>query len=400
MAQNNNFVGRENELREFRRIIAKPGESVRVLLILGGGGIGKTQLAKRMLKEARSSNILAPEEPLDLFSTDLRHIDGIQLKIIETIENLTGLKDENSPFAEFFGENANTSEKFNKCLKTFCEKSPIVLTFDTFENLDTVASKWMFASDDEGLQVPGLICIIASRYEKDDLEKYRSNNLLVKEIPISGLTLQESEEFYQRISNEFGQTDPLTDFLVAAGISQDNESLEWIWKITDGHPLRLEMAFRWAGTLLREKSLKDITAEKFEEKLMERVRELGETGALDVGLLKVSQPVFDTLVCMGYITRRFDERFLRFLINEKLIRLDEPNASEKDILDNLERYFFVKRRSNGDGGYILQLHDEMARLVREYVWPFVDPSGEKKANLFESVIRFYDQLISEVNNET
>jgi hypothetical protein len=399
MAQNNNFVGRENELREFRRIIPKSDESVRVLFILGSGGIGKTQLAKRMLEEARSFNMLAPEEPLDLFSTDLRHIDGIQLKIIETIENLTGLKNETSPFAEFFGENANTSEQFNKCLKIFCEKNPLVLTFDTFENLDIVASNWLFESGDEGLQVPGLICVVASRPEKDYLEKYRSNPL-VKAILISGLTLQEAEEFYQRISNEFDQVDLLTDFLAAAGIGQDNESIEWIWKITEGHPLRLEMAFRWAGTLLREKSLIDISAEKFEQKLMERVRGFGETGLLDVGPLRVSQPVFDTLVCMGYITRRFDERFLRFLIDEKLIRLDEPDVSEKDILDNLEKYFFVKRRSEGEGRYVLQLHDEMARLVREYVWPFLDPSGEKKKTLLRLIIQFYDQLIGEVSNET
>jgi len=45
-----------------------------------------------MLAEAYADGIFAPTEPLDLFSTDLRYIDGIQLKIIETIENITGLK--------------------------------------------------------------------------------------------------------------------------------------------------------------------------------------------------------------------------------------------------------------------------------------------------------------------
>ena len=97
------------------------------------------------------------------------------------------------------------------------------------------------------------------------------------------------------------------------------------------------MAFRWSGTLLGEKTLTDLTADEFEQRLMQGVRELGERGLLDVGPSKVSQPVFDTLVCMAYITRRFDGKLLRFLIDKKLIHLDDPNVSEKDILDNLEK---------------------------------------------------------------
>jgi tetratricopeptide (TPR) repeat protein len=37
----------------------------------------------------------------------------------------------------------------------------------------------------------------------------------------------------------------------------------------------------------------------------------------------------------------------------------------------------------------------MARLVRKYVWPFIDQSGEKKQRLLATVIKFYDQLIEE-----
>ncbi len=398
------FVGRETELEVFRHILAKPYGEVRIPFVLGDGGIGKTQLVRKMLAEAKASGVLAPEEPLDLFSTDLRHIDGIQLKIIKTIEDLTSLKNEKSPFAEFFAENRNTSEQFNRCIRTFCEKKPLVLAFDTFENLDTVASNWLFESGNEGLLVPGLICIVASRLKKEGIDRYRSTqNAFVREIVVSGLTLKEAGEFYQNIVNGLGQVKSLDDLLMAAGIERGemergDEGIEWVWQITKGHPLKLEMAFRWAGKLLREDSLKGLTAEMFEEKLMEIVCELSAKGLLDVGAVRISQPVFDTLICMGYAIRRFDERLLNYLIDEKHIRLGEPKVSEKVILDNLERYFFVKSRSDGDGRFILQLHDEMARLVRDHVWPFIDPPGEKKKNLLQSIIKFYDLLISEVEN--
>lgn len=397
------FVGRDAELHEFRKLLRGQITRRNIVFVLGGGGIGKTHLVRRMLVDARNAGFYAPVEPLDFFSTDLRYIDGIQLKVIELIENLTDLKGEQSPFAEYYKENQDTSEQFNKCLKAFCEENSLVLAFDTFENLDTVASNWLFEGGNEGLQVPGLICIVAGRPEKENLEKYRSIQN-VKQIVLTGLTLPEAEKLYKRISNELGQVDLLDEFLVAAGIEkteslQDEENLRWIWDITAGHPLKLEMSFRWSGTLLRKESLIGVNAEKFEEKLLERVRELGALGLLDVGPLRVSQPVFDTLVCMAYVTRRFDERFLQFLIDENHIRLGEPNVTIANILENLEKYFFVKRRYNGNEPPILQLHDEMTRLIREHVWPYVDPSGEEKHRLLKSIIKYYDQIIKDIKDE-
>lgn len=397
------FVGREAELESFRQMLANPYGDFRISLILGSGGIGKTQLVRKMLAEAKIIGVLAPTEPLDLFSTDLRHIDGIQTRIVDIIDSLIDQDSEKYPFADYKAK--PTSEKFNACLRKFCKKKPLVLAFDTFENLDKVASNWIFEDGLEGLQVPGLICIVASRPQKDEIEKFRTASL-VKEIDIKGLSFVETEEFFQEISNEFKLKDPLAnpweDLSAAIGKRNDNESLDWLRKITEGHPLRLEMAFRWASTLLDENSLVNISPQDFEKKLMTYVREMGETGALDVGPLKVSQPVFDTLICMGYVTRRFDVRFLRYLIDEKVILLGESGVSEVNILDNLEKYFFVKARLGNEGEQVLQLHDEMARLVREHIWRFIDPSGDKRQDLFRSIITYYDRLINEhaKNKET
>jgi tetratricopeptide (TPR) repeat protein len=395
--ESGNFVGREVEVNEFRQTIKQGVGGGQILLISGSGGIGKTMLLKRMLAEARSLNVPAPRDPLDLFSTDLRNIDAIQLRVIETIEDLTGWKGLESPFAEFRKPNQDTGEQFNQCLRAFCKKQPLVLAFDTLESLEPLAGNWLFESGVDGLQVPGLYCLIAGRSEMMDLPRYRSYPL-VREIQLSGLTSQEAQSLYQRISNELGQVDLLDGLLAAAGIrkgetEREIEGFDWIWKITQGHPLRLEMAIRWAGTLLQEDSLVKIEASKFEEKLMKQFLELGERGLLDVGSLRISRPLFDTLLCMAYVTRRFDERFLQFLTRERLIHVDDSQVMTADILENLERYFFVKRRIGGGGEYILQLHDEMARLMRSYVWPYIDVTGSEKSRLLRAVLRFYDGLI-------
>ncbi|MCQ3939092.1 MAG: hypothetical protein DPW18_18915, partial [Chloroflexi bacterium] len=342
-----------------------------------------------MLDEANAAGYVASREPIDLFSTDYRHIDGIQWKIKEVIETITGLKDDASPFAGWVEGKTDTSEKFYTYLKAFCEKTPLVLAFDTFENLDWVASDWLFKGEPDGLQAPGLICIIAGR-EKEDIEKYRENPL-VREIRISGFTFEEVEALYWKITDQFklNYIDPLEDLLRVAGLSapiSHESEIEWIRKVTNGNPLCLEMVFRWLGTLLGGGSLQGLTPDRFEERLMMEVRELAEREQLDAGAGKrISRPVYDTLLCMAYVTRRFDEDFLRHLIEKKLIGLDDPAVTRQDIISNLERYFFVKVRQGNAGHKVLQLHDEMARLVREYVWPYYDHSGEKKQALLEAV---------------
>jgi tetratricopeptide (TPR) repeat protein len=397
----NDIIGRETELALFREILKYPYGDKRILLLLGDGGIGKTKLVHQMLSIKPQLDILISPELIDLFSTDYRHIDGIQWKVKNIIEGLTGLRDESSPFAGWVKGKTDTSEMFCECLRAFCAENPLVLAFDTFENLDEVASDWLFKGGPNGLQVPGLICIVAGR--KTEIEKLNVylNNTLVESTFINGLTIDESREFFRKIENEF------VDLLEASfgnagleGVSSPKKDIEWIWQLTNGHPLRLEMVFRWLGTLLEDTSLKDLTSDKFDELLMMQVRELAERGKLDAGARKkVSQPIYDMLLCMAHITRRFDEDFLQYFVNKKLIRLDDLSVTKKDIIDSLERYFFVKVRQGNSGHHFLQLHDEMARLIREYVWPYQDASGEKKQTLLDAVVKYYDQLIADSNGE-
>ncbi len=396
------FVGRENEIIAFRQLLKKPYGEKRIAFVLGDGGTGKTLLVNELLRRTRDSNILAPKELIDLFSTDYRHIDGIQWGIKEIIENLPELVGKPSPFATWVKGKTDTSENFYDCLKKFCAKHPLALAFDTFENLDTVASNWIFKSERGGLQVPGLICIIAGRREgreKQELDGYRGNPL-VKEMPISGFSLEEAQILYQKIVGE--PSNPLGgDLLKALGMATSDPvytGVERVWKITGGHPLKLEIAFRWPGDILSTNSLAELSPEQYEEKLMQQVFEWGQQDEFAVSSLSAAQPVFDTLLCMAYVTRRFDMQFLEFLIKENFIRIGDSKVSKEEVLQYLRRYFFVKTREIGKGGLeIIQLHDEMAQLVRKYIWPDLDKSGERRFDLYSAVIRFYDELIEKTS---
>jgi len=398
------FVGRKKEKEIFQSLLEKPYGDTRIALILGGGGLGKTLLVRELLEQASEKKMLAPENPIDLFATEYRNIDGLQWKIKEIIESLPALAGQPSPFASWIKGKTDTSENFYDCLKAFCAEHPLVLAFDTFENLDTVACSWLFKSERGGLLVPGLICIIAGRREgreKEELDGYRENPL-VKEIPISGFSLEEAQDFYQQIVGE--PSNPLgEDLLKALGMETSDPvdtGIKKVWQITKGHPLKLEMAFRWPGDILSENSLAELSPEQYEGKLMQQVQDWGLQGELIVGSLPVARPEFDTLVCMAYVTRRFDMQFLEFLIKEKFIHFDDSVDNKQEMLVYLKQYFFVKaREEGGEELEIVQLHDEMAWLVRKYIWPDLDKSGEQRFDLFSAMIRFYDGLIKQASGD-
>jgi tetratricopeptide (TPR) repeat protein len=396
------FVGHEDAMREFRNMLSRPYGSKHILFMLGSGGAGKTTLVRRMLAEVRTNNkAICANEPIDLFSTDYRHIDGLQWRIKEIIENLPELVGKPSPFASWIKGETDTNENFHDCLQAFCAKHPLVLAFDTFENLDTVASNWLFNAERGGLQVPGLICIIAGREEgreKEELDTYQMTPL-VKAIKISGLSLEQAQEFYQRIENEY--SNPLDADLKVLGVRSSEPShkgIERIWKIAQGNPLKLEMAFRWSGDILFTNSFAELSPEQYEEKLMRQVFEWGQQDKFAVSSLSAARPVFDTLLCLAHITRRFDMQFLDFLIEEKFVNFGDSKASKEEVLAYLKQYFFVKMRDEGlSESEVIQLHDEMARLVRKYIWPDLDKSGERRISLFSAVIRFYDGLIAQAS---
>lgn len=408
---NKTFVGRKSELREFRKVAKNPYGGVRVLFLVGSGGIGKTKIVEKIIEEARKlektkqSRVLVPNILFDFSATELRSIDGIQSKIVEAVEKTTKLVGEKSPFAEFSKKGQNTSEQFNADLRKFCAKTPLLLVFDTLEMLGTVAMNWIFEDGNEGLQVPGLVCVVAGRPEKEvniNLEKYKSK-FHVNVCWIEGLSLLETVEFYDKVSNELN-FESQNDLSLQAGLSESNFSsrnlqkyLEQVHKLTNGHPLQVEMAIRWVVSNETAPNVGEdfqgLNTENFEEKLMRKVDYDGEDWFLKSGSPDSNRAVFETLLCMGHITRRFDENLLRFLTAKGFIPRGKSKVTDKQILENLEKYFFVKTREGDKSGRVFQLHDEMARLVRKHLWRGSDLVEEKKNRLLTAVIKFYDQLI-------
>ncbi len=373
------FVGREDELRLFENMLNNPRGEPRVLFIRGDGGIGKTKLLEQMLALAKGRAGVLVGGLIDAYSTEHRHIDGIQRTIIDRLGE--------QHFESYLQPRGDTSENFRECLSRLCEKVTVVLAFDTFEQVNPyVAGRWILQDYPHSLQMPGLICVIGSRTSPLWTDEY------IHVIELGGFSARDAWSLYKLVAG-----------VSTTGLDPTfQEFFGKLLEMTKGHPLKLELAFTWwqQGLWSRE-ALEKLTADQFDERLMARVREFGEQGLLAVGDLNVSLPVYQTIICMAYLDRRFNRRILQYLINRGYVRLEDrraPSAREQEgILAALQRFFFVKvRRDTGD----IQLHDELTGLVKEYLWPQWGGLDNSARDAFKAMaLELYDTLINEASED-
>lgn len=165
------FVGRKSELQRVLKLLDEPYGKKRIVYLEGIGGIGKTMLIveilERILRE-RQDEFLVPyrisdtgevrPQIIDFYTTDNRSLDGVRETLIQHLDP------SNEHFVEYRQPQRNTQAVFRKCLQILVNKKPVLLAFDTFELVhNDPLVYWLFDDSEDGLQMPGLVCLIGSR---------------------------------------------------------------------------------------------------------------------------------------------------------------------------------------------------------------------------------------------
>lgn len=88
-----------------------------------------------------------------------------------------------------------------------------------------------------------------------------------------------------------------------------------------------------------------------------------------------------------------EEVILQAIVNLRFVRLGKDGKSPQEIIDTLRRLLFVK--VHADELLTIRLHDEMARLVRQYLFSDFgdDISGERQREFQQAIPGLYDVLI-------
>lgn len=388
------FIGRDGELGTFRDMLDDPTGKPWALFVQGPGGIGKTWLMKHMLGMAEKVGFFIPAQLVDMYSTDNQHVEGL---INTLVERLSPLFDETS-FAEVREaqstlesarategysaegiENRLTElkEAFHRSLQAIGEDTPLVIPLDTFEHVQNgPVGKWVLS--DEGLLMPGAICLIASRQPLGTIELHRA----VQEIELSRFNDEEAMDlYYSYTRSEDERTDEQESY-----VSIVNE-------LADGNPLLLGLAFQWLPPGMSSDELEEMSQEDFERDIMSWLDPVGGSGLYFTRDSDLDEPLRETFVYMSYLNRRFNRFFLEHLVEHGYVRLGDVTLDRvwKHLSRGEPDFFFVKERPEGQ----IQLHDILAEMLRLYQLPFVfeDLTGDDFRQFARDVVDWYDELI-------
>lgn len=357
------FVGREEYLSkatEFLQglISSEISKTPRFVVLTGPGGIGKTKLANKIGLSISEKGIIAT--PLiDLKATQSRS----ELLLLNSIASCF----EGNAFHHFFSSlndydsasdldrnkyHKAAVESFLRCYQALSEKSPIILILDTFEAVqDTRLEAWLLIL----LKYLSGRCgvVLAGR-----------NAITLKEVQVLELSL---EPFSQH------EVEILAKLLYGtrhAEYDLDNHVLYQIHRLANGRPILVTLAIEWILENAEPEKITNLPNAQFEREIVSHIR-----------LLKKQQES-QAILLMSIANRRFNIPIMSLLTGF--------SAEEcKYTCTKLARFSFVKVRI---GEPIFTLHDEMLRLITEYI----DLPRAYKDNLRRILVEgYYDEVLSE-----
>lgn len=413
------FVGREKELNAFREVLNQDKQQPYVFFLQGPGGIGKTWLMKRCLEIASAkANVVVVRGIVDMYSTNNRYVNGVIESIVSQIpddelppqalaryrrvaelnevarygklDNMDGELNQiiedmsRSEQVEYLG--SALRDRFQDLIVEICKEKKLVLAFDTFENVQNgPVGKWVLSSD--GLQIPGVICLVASRL-----------------YPEKGKTLKNS--YLQPYPvNQFSDEEAIDLYYKYTGSRESRESqrryVSVLNKRVNGNPFLLGLATLWLTVSSDDdvKKIEEYTLEEFEEAIVSWLHPLSGKGSYHLGGADFDEPMRQVIVFMSYLNRRFNRHFLQKLADENFVRLGVISADDlwQCLNNQMPEFFFVKDRPEGE----IQLHDKLAEMLRRYLFvdSFDDLTGTFQRHFADRVVAWYDELIGEADKD-
>ena len=391
------FVNREDELECIRKHI-ETWDTTHILVIDGPGGVGKTRLLEKVYgKRSEYQQALGGR----LISTKVINLDDIRFQVhmnlgrriahelapqrfrryLEDTDRLVLEESKGILTPEAFERNVHEGDLlFLQAYNEIAQERRILLLADTMEAvLSLPVGRYL-------VKMAALLentCILVASREGEGAKKLIEQAL--KQTGRQGQVILDYlllENFEPQEIDEYLDQTPVKGYLEAHPRLHENLIL-----LTEGKPLSLALAVEW---LLRDLPLPEMMERSPTElKAMKLADPEGLQRRFESALIAhirdLKDPLGDLILDMAHFYYRFDAAILAAITGWS-------EAESQRQLGQMSELFFAKTKPVG----VLVLHDEVARLVREYVWPEVDPFGTRRQQLSQQAIEHYQHRLQDL----
>ncbi|MBN2004748.1 MAG: hypothetical protein JXA21_15430 [Anaerolineae bacterium] len=376
------FINREEQLALIETLVHEVN-SLRLLCIQAGGGIGKTRLLQKI-----HQSYTEPEYAKSLAVSTIIDFDDQTFHIPLNVEHriAQGLGEDN--FQRYLralwdwrkleaaglseervsSERERTAQMFVECFNAVSATKRVILLFDTLEAI-AQTDVWTYALQ-LGLNLKNALLIFAGR---DAGDFYNSLPPALKEmaqfIELEPLASLATESYMQAKQ-------------VLLNISLSSDLLRKIAWLSEGKPILIDLAIEWLARDIPSGWMLDYTYEELEAisgaEKQKRQQEFEER--LVQQIAKTERRIDQLMLTMSHI----------YPLDAKLIGVLSGESVEvaQQLFEEFKMSALVKSLPDGR----ISLHDEVRRMICDYVWSQVDPSGDRR--------RWYSkQFIHHLNDE-
>ncbi|MFG6103807.1 tetratricopeptide repeat protein [Leptothoe sp. EHU-05/26/07-4] len=377
------FVGREKELAWLTQMMEaslSDPDPQWMLSIQADGGMGKTQLLKQFVELAQApqgstnQRILITQYPIDLYLTSHQTERGILRSIAAQLTTASKAQ----PFAPFFkdldysfqatkDDIEHLRSSFLDCYNTL-DTERIILLFDTIELANQAVQRFFremlpqLGPQQQRKFKP--LVITAGRKPLTDYCQHPQ----ISPLKLQGLSPKEIRHYFDR------------SFQTQSAPEITQEFIDRITKLSQGAPILVALTIDWLNYGSLPEELNADSPEEFKQMMIELISEL-------------RNPEDQTILAMAQLKRRFDAGLLVEILGESL-----ENASA--LIKSVSKFSFVKSHYNTNGEHqSCLLHDEMQRLVYDYIWQPCDPDNRLRREWSAKAVEYYNHLIAAEKNQ-
>ncbi len=392
------MIGRDKELSLSEKLVKEWGTR-RIFCINGTGGIGKT----RLLQEMHSKLNADDKKYLSLLMADIIDFDnpifhithnfGLEIaRLLDQKEfepyqkELLSLREmEMAVYSQerLARKRQAAIQEFTDCFNHISSQQRIILFFDTTDALQGKKDVWEFVTQ-VFPQIKNCLLIIAGRDAEAIGESLKVS--FDKDIQIINLLPLDQNDSDVYLEQKLEQLH--TSF--EPDVSQK------LILLALGKPILLDLAVEWRARNIPLKWLVNLTVREFDSLSDEKKEKLHRDfeHSLVSHIADVHYPIDRVILAMS----RFYPVETEMLA--KLLNIADDEAEK--LFEEAKTYTFVKLLPDGR----ITLHDEMRRMVNEYLWKIVDPTYERRsrdsargAGYLKTKIEEFNTVIRKLKNK-